>query len=120
MFALERMMRILEDSGAAMVYADHYQLKGGQQTIAPVIDYQQGSLRDDFDFGSDYQQGSLRDDFDFGSVLLLRTDALKEAAARMKTDYRFAGLYDLRLKLSQRGELVHINEYLYTEVETCA
>lgn len=102
MFALERMMRILEDSGAAMVYADHYQLKGGQQTIAPVIDY---------------QQGSLRDDFDFGSVLLLRTDALKEAAARMKTDYRFAGLYDLRLKLSQRGELVHINEYLYTEVE---
>ncbi|HJD94208.1 MAG TPA: glycosyltransferase [Bacteroides togonis] len=102
MFALERMMRILEDSGAAMVYADHYQLKGGQQTIAPVIDY---------------QQGSLRDDFDFGSVLLLRTDALKEAAAHMKADYRFAGLYDLRLKLSQRGELVHINEYLYTEVE---
>ena len=102
MFALERMMRILEDSGAAMAYADHYQLKDGQQTIAPVIDY---------------QQGSLRDDFDFGSVLLLRTDALKEAAARMKADYRFAGLYDLRLKLSQRGELVHINEYLYTEVE---
>ena len=102
MFALERMMRILEDSGAAMAYADHYQLKGGQQTIAPVIDY---------------QQGSLRDDFDFGSVLLLRTDALKEAAARMKAEYRFAGLYDLRLKLSQRGELVHINEYLYTEVE---
>ena len=102
MFALERMMRILEDSGAAMAYADHYQLKGGQQTIAPVIDY---------------QQGSLRDDFDFGSVLLLCTAALKEAAARMKADYRFAGLYDLRLKLSQRGELVHINEYLYTEVE---
>lgn len=102
MFALERMMRILEDSGAAMAYADHYQLKGSQQTIAPVIDY---------------QQGSLRDDFDFGSVLLLRTAALKEAAARMKADYRFAGLYDLRLKLSQRGELVHINEYLYTEVE---
>lgn len=102
MFALERMVHILEDSGAGMVYADHYQLKGGQQTIAPVIDY---------------QQGSLRDDFDFGSVLLLRTDALKEAASRMKADYQFAGLYDLRLKLSQQYELVHINEYLYTEVE---
>ena len=102
MFALERMVYILEDSGAGMVYADHYQLKGGQQTIAPVIDY---------------QQGSLRDDFDFGSVLLLRTDALKEAALRMKADYQFAGLYDLRLKLSQQYELVHINEYLYTEVE---
>ena len=102
MFALERMVHILEDSGAGMVYADHYQLKGGQQSIVPVIDY---------------QQGSLRDDFDFGSVLLLRTDALKEAASRMKADYQFAGLYDLRLKLSQQYELVHINEYLYTEVE---
>lgn len=102
MFALERMVHILNDSGAGMVYADHYQLKGGQQTIAPVIDY---------------QQGSLRDDFDFGSVLLYRTGALKDAAARMKADYQFAGLYDLRLKLSQRHELVHINEYLYTEVE---
>lgn len=102
MFALERMVHILEDSGAGMVYADHYQLKGGQQSIAPVIDY---------------QQGSLRDDFDFGSVLLLRTDALKEASSRMKADYQFAGLYDLRLKLSQQYDLVHINEYLYTEVE---
>ena len=102
MFALERMVHILEDSGAGMVYADHYQLKEGKQSIAPVIDY---------------QQGSLRDDFDFGSVLLFRTDALKEAAARMTADYQFAGLYDLRLKLSQRQALVHINEYLYTEVE---
>ena len=102
MFALERMVHILNDSGAGMVYADHYQLKDGKQAIAPVIDY---------------QQGSLRDDFDFGSVLLYRTGALKDAAARMKADYQFAGLYDLRLKLSQHHELVHINEYLYTEVE---
>ena len=103
MFALERMIRILEDSGAGMVYADHYQLKEGRRQTAPVIDY---------------QPGSLRDDFDFGSVLLLRTDALKEAADRMTSDYRYAGLYDLRLKLSQHHQLVHINEYLYTEVET--
>lgn len=102
MFALERMVHILNDSGAGMVYADHYQLKDGKQAIAPVIDY---------------QQGSLRDDFDFGSVLLYRTGALKDATARMKADYQFAGLYDLRLKLSQCHELVHINEYLYTEVE---
>ncbi len=102
MFALERMVHVLNDSGAGMAYADHYQMKGGKQSIAPVIDY---------------QQGSLRDDFDFGSVLLYRTDALKEAAARMTAGYQFAGLYDLRLKLSQRHELVHINEYLYIEVE---
>ena len=102
MFALERMIHILDDCGAGMVYADHYQMKDGKQSNAPVIDY---------------QQGSLRDDFDFGSVLLFRADALKEAASRMKADYQFAGLYDLRLKLSQSESLVHINEYLYTEVE---
>ena len=102
MFALERMMHIMDDSGASMVYADHYQIKEGKQAAAPVIDY---------------QPGSLRDDFDFGSVLLFNTARLKEAAARMTADYRFAGLYDLRLKLSQKGSLVHINEYLYSEVE---
>lgn len=102
MFALERMVQILEDSGAGMVYADHYQIKEGVQSLAPVIDY---------------QFGSLRDDFDFGSVLLFRTAAFKEAASRMNENYRFAGLYDLRLKLSQKHSLVHINEYLYTEVE---
>ena len=102
MFALERMMHIMDDSGASMVYADHYQIKEGKQATAPVIDY---------------QPGSLRDDFDFGSVLLFNTARLKEAAARMTADYRFAGLYDLRLKLSQKGSLVHINEYLYSEVE---
>lgn len=103
LFALERMIHIAEDSGAGMVYADCYQVKEGKQTNAPVIDY---------------QFGSLRDDFDFGSVLLFRTDAFKEAAARMNEDeYKFAGLYDLRLKVSQNESLVHINEYLYSEIE---
>lgn len=102
MFALERMVHIAEDTGAGMVYADRYQIAGGKQTPAPVIDY---------------QMGSLRDDFDFGSVLLFNTEKLKEAAGRMKASYVYAGLYDLRLKLSQKESLVHINEYLYSEVE---
>ncbi len=101
-FALERMSAIANDSGAGMVYADHYKIVGGKKTIAPVIDY---------------QFGSLRDDFDFGSVLLYNTAAFKDAVSRMKTGYEFAGLYDLRLKLSQKWDLVHINEYLYSEVE---
>jgi glycosyltransferase involved in cell wall biosynthesis len=101
-FALERMTRIMEDAGAGMVYADHYQIVGGSKTNAPVIDY---------------QFGSLRDDFNFGSVLLYRSEAFRDAASRMKADYRFAGSYDLRLKLSQKESLVHINEYLYSEVE---
>ena len=102
MFALERMVHIAEDSTAGMVYADHYQVADGKQNSAPVIDY---------------QLGSLRDDFNFGSVLLFKASALKEAASRMKADYEYAGMYDLRLKLSQKETLVHINEYLYSEVE---
>ena len=102
MFAFERMIHIAKDSNAGMVYADHYQVAEGVQKNAPVIDY---------------QPGSLRDDFNFGSVLLYKASALKEVVSRMKADYQFAGLYDLRLKLSQKEALVHINEYLYSEVE---
>lgn len=99
----ERMLQIAEDTGAAMVYSDRFCFLGGKLVEAPVIDY---------------QQGSLRDDFDFGGVQLYRTDALKEAVARMDTEYQFAALYDLRLKVSQKGSLVHINEYLYYEWES--
>ena len=95
---LERMLAIAADSGAAMVYADHFD-EGAQ---SPVIDY---------------QKGSLRDDFDFGGVQLYRTECLRRAAQEMDADYQFAGLYDLRLRVSEMGELVHVNEYLYYEVQ---
>ena len=100
--AQERMKQVMDATGAAMVYADRYVIKNGQREQAPVIDY---------------QMGSLRDDFDFGAVVMIRTSALKEAASRMQANYRYAGFYDLRLKLSQRYEFVHINEYLYYELE---
>src|SRR5690606_36279084 len=64
-----------------------------------------------------YQKGSLRDDFDFGSVLLFKTSVLKKVVSEITTHYEHAGLYDLRLRVSQSADLVHINEYLYTEVE---
>ena len=100
--ALERFARIAADTNASMLYSDHYQIIEGKKTAAPVIDY---------------QFGSLRDDFDFGSVLFFRSSALQEAAGRMNKEYKFAALYDLRLKSAQKGEIVHINEYLYSEVE---
>ncbi|EFC67295.1 glycosyltransferase family 2 protein [Prevotella sp. oral taxon 317] len=100
--ALERLLQIAQDTNAGLVYADHYQVKGGELVKAPVIDY---------------QKGSLRDDFDFGSVLFFDAAALKESVQRMTESYQHAGLYDLRLKLSQRYALVHANEYLYSEVE---
>ena len=54
---------------------------------------------------------------DFGGVMLFRSSALKEAASRMTDGYEYAGLYDLWLKVSQKGSFVHVNEYLYSEVE---
>ena len=101
-FAVERMLRIANDSRAGMVYADYFAVANGEKKNNPVIDY---------------QEGSLRDDFNFGSLLLYCSKALKAAASRMDVSYRFAGLYDLRLKVSQNHSLVHINEYLYTEIE---
>lgn len=98
-FALERMVQIAGDTGAAMLYADHFNDRGP----APVIDY---------------QDGSLRDDFDFGGLLLYRTSVLKEAVSAMDADYKFAALYDLRLRASRIGKIEHIGEYLYYEIET--
>lgn len=102
-YALERMLHTANDTGAALVYADCYQIKNGVQQIHPVIDY---------------QEGSLRDDFDFGSILLYKTSALKAAIERMTVDYQFAALYDLRLKVSQNNRFIRLPEYLYTEMET--
>ena len=102
-FALERFMGIAEDSAAGLVYADHYQLIDGKRNPMPLITC---------------QEGSLRDDFNFGSVWVYRSSALKSAVAQTSGDYPFAGLYNLRLSVSRMAPLVHINEFLYTEVET--
>lgn len=101
-YALERFAGIAADTAAGMVYADYYQLVDGVRSNLPVIDY---------------QAGSLRDDFNFGSVLFYNAALLKEAVAETSADYKFAGLYNLRLKVSQKAPLFHMNEYLYTEVE---
>ena len=101
--ALDRMITLGDITEAGMIYADHYNLAAdGTRSDAPVIDY---------------QMGSLRDDFNFGSVILFRTDSLKAAANMMKADYQAAGFYDLRLKIAEKFRIEHINEYLYSEVE---
>ena len=101
-FALERLLHTVEDSGTGMVYADYYQLIDNERKAVPTIDY---------------QVGSVRDDFNFGSVLFYSSKALKEAVGYKKTNYQYAGMYDLRLTVSQRHNITHLNEYLYTEIE---
>ena len=105
MFALDRMLSIAEDTGADMLYADHYKLVACEDGVErrerhPLIAC---------------QKGALRDDFDFGSVLVFRSSSFKRAVRAMEADYEFGALYDLRLRMKN---IVHINEYLYTEIET--
>ena len=101
--ALERMLRVASDADAAMVYSDHLSNENGQMKPHPAIDY---------------QKGSIRDDFDFGSLLLIKTPLLHEyAKATDDFTLEYAALYDLRLFLSRQGDIFHINEYLYTEEE---
>lgn len=105
MFALDRILSIAEDTKADMLYADHYQLVAGPGATPvrkkhPLIGC---------------QSGALRDDFDFGSVLVFRASSFKRAVRAMAEDYRWGALYDLRLRMKK---IVHINEYLYTEIET--
>ncbi|MBO5185491.1 MAG: DUF4922 domain-containing protein [Prevotella sp.] len=103
MKAVERMLRVAVDSGAALVYSDYWTVAGGERAAHPV---------------ADYQEGSVRDDFDFGSLLFVKAELLRKYAAQAVAEYRYAGLYDLRLFLSREGTIFHINEYLYTEEET--
>ena len=105
MFALDRIISIAEDTGADMLYADHYTVKEGEDGVErrykhPLIDC---------------QKGALRDDFDFGSVLVFRTRSFKRAVKSMTQDYEWGALYDLRLRMKK---IVHINEFLYAEIET--
>ena len=100
--ALRRLVSAADNTGAAMVYADHYTVTEGKTEKHPAIDY---------------FIGSIRDDFDFGQLLLVRTALLHEFVATAKTEYKFAALYALRLFLSRKGEIFHLNEYLYREEE---
>lgn len=104
MFALDRILSIAEDTGADMLYADHYELIAGEDGTSvrrkhPVIDC---------------QKGALRDDFDFGSVLVFKSSSFRKAVRAMESDRQWGALYDLRLRMKN---IVHINEYLYTETE---
>lgn len=105
MYALDRFLSVAEDTKADMLYADHYRVTVGPDGSAerkphPLIVC---------------QKGALRDDFDFGSVLVFRTSSFRKAVRAMEKDYEFGALYDLRLRMKN---IVHINEYLYTEIET--
>ncbi len=103
-FALERFVGVASSTGAGLVYSDYYDLKEGKRTAHPV---------------TDYQVGSIRDDFNFGSVLLFDTAMLKQSAGDIAgAGYSFAALYGLRLAVSRLASVTRIPEFLYTKLES--
>lgn len=103
--ALERFLQIAEDTKAGMLYSDFYEVKEGKQSEHPTIDY---------------QLGSIRDNFDFGAMMVFSTSAVRHALKKYGKIEKVerAGLYDLRLKISVDHEVFHIQEYLYTKTES--
>ena len=101
--SLERFIQIARDTNAGLLYADHYQITDGKKNNSPVIDY---------------QKGSLRDDFDFGSVLFINTDVLRKALDDESDEYPYGAMYQIRLAISRIAPIQAIHEYLYTEMES--
>jgi hypothetical protein len=102
-FALERFVDVAEATGAGLVYSDYYEMKNEERNAHPVIDY---------------QSGSIRDDFNFGPLLILKKEAINKAIKENPVNYKFAGFYSLRLKISKFYTLVRVPEFLYTTIET--
>lgn len=102
-FLVERLLEVAKSTGAGMVYSDYMEVKEGKQSAHPLIDY---------------QAGSLRDDFNFGPVVLYCAQAFREAVCEMTQQFAHAGFYYLRLKVSQNHDFVRIPEFLYTIDET--
>ena len=100
--AIERMLRTATESKADWVYSHRYIVKQGNTIAVPT---------------NEYQEGSIRDDFDFGPLVLIRTEAIRQFLATEPEEAQHAALYQLRLYISRTSQLVHINEYLYTEYE---
>lgn len=102
-YSIQRMMRAAAETEAAMVYGDRWTVEDGERKAHPVIDW---------------QEGSLRDDFDFGGVVMIDGQRLRAFGADSEeATYKYAGWYELWLWLSRKGRLFHLNEYLYTETE---
>ena len=102
-FCFERFAYIAESTGAGVVYSDYYEIKENVRFPHPNIDY---------------QLGSIRDDFSFGYVLFFRTEAIRKTCEQTKKNYKYAGLYNLRLITSQHFPVIRIPEFLYTTMET--
>lgn len=99
-FALERFEYIASSANAGITYSNYSDFIDGKQVKHPVIEY---------------QVGSLRDDFNFGPLLFVKSEALKAAAVNFDDKYDYAGIYSMRLSISKDWGIEHVAEFLYTQ-----
>ncbi len=100
-YALERFVYLAENTGSGLIYSDYTEIHGEEKKSHSVIDY---------------QLGSIRDDFDFGPLLFINKNKISKYGAADK--YKFAGLFDLRLSLSRSSGIFRIPEFLYSTIAT--
>ena len=103
--ALERLLEIADSTKAGLVYSDFFDDGKGGKIPHPL---------------NDYQTGSVRDDFDFGAMILFSVPAVRKALKKYGVipDVKFAGLYDLRLKVSIDHSVYHLREALYSVISS--
>lgn len=99
--SLQRLLTIARETRAGVIYSDFFDHKSGNYQAHRLIDY---------------QTGSIRDDFNFGHFFIVSTAAIKTALQKYGTlpHDPDIGLYDLRLKISIDHPLFHVPECLYT------
>lgn len=100
--AVERLLSVAVDSHAHWVYSHYRVVRQGVEMAVPT---------------NEYQEGSLRDDFDFGPLVLVSTEAVRQFLNTNPEEVEHAALYQLRLYIARTGRMAHVNEYLYTEGE---
>jgi len=103
--ALERTLGKIESIKAGLAYSDFFDESEHGKTLHPL---------------NDYQLGSVRDDFDFGAMILFSVPAVRKALKKYGVipGVKFAGLYDLRLKISIDHSIYHLQEPLYSVMGT--
>jgi len=102
--SINRLLTIAEEKRAGIIYSDFIGKKGNNLTPHPLIDY---------------QAGSIRDDFNFGHLFLISGNIIKAALQKygsLPSDANIA-LYDLRLKVSIDYPIFHVPEFLYTVID---
>jgi len=97
-FSLERFLSVAESTGTGMLYSDYYEINDAERKLHP---------------NADYQQGSIRDDFNFGPLLFISKAAILDFN---NYDYKYAGLYALRLFISEKSGIMRIPEFLYSTI----